>query len=395
MRPASPLFRAWADAARAVPIADVTQARGLRLRGSVERVGPCPHCGGEDRFGINTRKNIFGCRGCGNAGGPIDLVMLLDGLTFLQACEHLTGQAPPDGRESGLSQDKLAEMEAERAAKRREADAASASYAEVERRQLYRWWERAKFCAGTPAEAYLRLRGVDLPGGALLRFEPEWALYDDRLDAAGRRQPTVVHRGPCLFAAIVGPDGHFSGLHMTWIDLARPDGKALVPDPRTGEFVAAKKMRGAAKGGRIELVRVRDPWCLVIGEGIETTLSFRQGLVREGRDLKGIAFWGALSLQNLGGPHLEKVTHPTLRRIDKLDRSYPLTLPGPVPDLTGKAIPVPDTVAHVITLGDGDSDLFTAVQAHARAARRWAKPGRRVAPVFAPVDTDFNSYLRD
>src|SRR5688572_3824953 len=39
-------------------------SRGARLRPSgSEWIGPCPVCGGRDRFAINTRKSLFNCRG--------------------------------------------------------------------------------------------------------------------------------------------------------------------------------------------------------------------------------------------------------------------------------------------------------------------------------------------
>ena len=55
---------AWADwEARA-------DALGLRLR-SGELVGPCPSCGGEDRFHVRRRgpAALVGCRGCIDGGG--------------------------------------------------------------------------------------------------------------------------------------------------------------------------------------------------------------------------------------------------------------------------------------------------------------------------------------
>lgn len=67
------------DAARAIPIEDELARRGITLKGKVEREGPCPKCGGTDRFSINTSKQVFNCRGCGGKGsGAIDFVMWID-----------------------------------------------------------------------------------------------------------------------------------------------------------------------------------------------------------------------------------------------------------------------------------------------------------------------------
>jgi hypothetical protein len=79
--------------ALAKPIADVADLlciEGLR-RAGVERVGPCPQCGGDDRFGINPRKGVFGCRKCGAKGDGIALVMHVRQVTFPEALDWLCG----------------------------------------------------------------------------------------------------------------------------------------------------------------------------------------------------------------------------------------------------------------------------------------------------------------
>jgi hypothetical protein len=87
---------AWVERARAVRIESELTRRGIRLRGNgIERAGPCPVCGGDDRFSINTHKQVFFCRGCGGKGDVIDLVELLDGTDFAHAVETLAGAPPP------------------------------------------------------------------------------------------------------------------------------------------------------------------------------------------------------------------------------------------------------------------------------------------------------------
>ena len=60
----------WVQDARAVPLLD---AFGLANGGAVlkrqgtEHVGPCPHCGGRDRFSIHPGRGKGNCRGA--AGG--------------------------------------------------------------------------------------------------------------------------------------------------------------------------------------------------------------------------------------------------------------------------------------------------------------------------------------
>jgi hypothetical protein len=78
--------------ASAVRIEDEVARRGIRLRGAVDRCGPCPQCDGKDRFGLSTRKQVFNCRGCGARGDVIALVQFLDGCDFREAVECLTGE---------------------------------------------------------------------------------------------------------------------------------------------------------------------------------------------------------------------------------------------------------------------------------------------------------------
>src|ERR1700722_12943854 len=81
--------------AGAVRIEDETERRGIKLIGQIDRCGPCPLCGGRDRFSINIRKQVFNCRGCAASGDVIALVRFLDGCGFLEALEYLTGERAP------------------------------------------------------------------------------------------------------------------------------------------------------------------------------------------------------------------------------------------------------------------------------------------------------------
>jgi hypothetical protein len=83
------------ERASAVRIEDETERRGIKLVGRVDRCGPCPQCGGRDRFGLSTRKQVFLCRQCGSKGNVIALVRFLDGCGFREAVEYLTGERAP------------------------------------------------------------------------------------------------------------------------------------------------------------------------------------------------------------------------------------------------------------------------------------------------------------
>ena len=85
---------AWVEQARNVPIEDELGRRGFHMPGKTERAGPCPVCGGDDRFSINTAKQVWNCRGCSKGGDVIDLVQHIDGSDFVAACTKLAGEQP-------------------------------------------------------------------------------------------------------------------------------------------------------------------------------------------------------------------------------------------------------------------------------------------------------------
>jgi hypothetical protein len=92
--------------ARAVPIeSEIARRGGLGLkRKGKELVGPCPKCGGDDRFAVNIVKQLFLCRKCGAKGNVIDLGVFLDGSDFTHAVTALVGERPqakPNGNASG------------------------------------------------------------------------------------------------------------------------------------------------------------------------------------------------------------------------------------------------------------------------------------------------------
>jgi putative DNA primase/helicase len=101
-------FDHWADKARAIRIEDLIAQRGINLRGTVDRCGPCPRCGGEDRFSVNISKQVWNCRGCDKGGDVIGLVEHLDGCDFIVACTTLTGQPlpKPNGKDRGAAPNK-------------------------------------------------------------------------------------------------------------------------------------------------------------------------------------------------------------------------------------------------------------------------------------------------
>lgn len=112
---------------------------------------------------------------------------------------------------------------------------------------------------GTPAEAYLRVRGITAAGFPALRFHP--SVYY----RADRRAPLC--RLPAMLAAITDLDGRIVGVNRTWLDVERLC---------LADLDAPRKVLGALLGHGVRFGRATDR--LLAGEGIETVLSLKSVL---------------------------------------------------------------------------------------------------------------------
>lgn len=389
-------FEAWRLRAAEADILDVALGgkvgAKLKKRGA-EHIGPCPACGGTDRFAVRPAKRIFICRGA--AGGDvISMVMHACAVPFLAACEIINGEPPPQ-KGSQITEETRAraeQLKAEALARNARREADENAYRERERRTTYDIWNRAHPLEGSSAALYLELRGLQLPetnGRA-----PRLRCVESMPFFVGKEQ--VIHRGPAMVAPIVDSSGKYRGLHFTWLDLAEPKGKARLE--HQGEALNAKKARGSKQGNRIELLGAPDPRRLVLGEGIEKLIAVAMALqVPEHRgELANVdqlitAYWSAADLGNLAGKAKGTVAHPT----QKSDKGRPIKVPGPVPDLEAPAIEIPDSVTELVLLGDTTSDPVITELAIARAAARYARPGRTVRVAWAPEGADFDDLLRE
>lgn len=385
----------WVDRAKRADIWQVLNqvAPGHRVKlRHMRGVGPCPACGGHDRFSIDRRKGLFNCRK-GRGGDVIKMVQYLTGANFLGAVEIITGERAPDGGHAVTADATLA---AQRAAARAEETFRLAreenAYRAREIERAARIWADSVPVAGTAAETYLHRRGLTAPAGARLRCHPALKYWQW---SAAQKAFVVLHRGPALVARIDDGCHRFLGSHCTYLDLAGRSGKLELADPETGEILPAKKVRGSPRGGHIHLGG--DPakaLSLYIGEGTETVLSVYCALLAGGRALDSVLFWSAINLGNLGGPSAGSVPHPTAQRTDSRGRRRAVRVPGPVPRSDGEALMPPTQVTDVCLLGDGDSDHFATELVLRRAARRWAQPGRNIRSAWAPEGHDFNSMRK-
>jgi hypothetical protein len=233
------------EIARHVPIERVVGERGIKLRGTIERIGPCPICGGRDRFSINIRKRVFYCRQCDVGGDVIALAMFLDGCDFAEACKILAGATPlAPGDESAKSRPKKITGHA---------------HGGADDQPWRRIWKDAGLPQGTPVEHYLARRHLTLPPhGDCLRFHPRCPFGKDN---AGR--PIYTPAMVALVRNIVTNEPQ--AIHRTALDMS---GRKVTIGDRD------RMALGPIGGGAVKLSADADVTIAVgIGEGVESTLS--------------------------------------------------------------------------------------------------------------------------
>jgi putative DNA primase/helicase len=222
------------------------------------RHGPCPACGGKDRFRFDNKhaRGDFYCNHCG-AGDGFKLLMLVHGWGFAEACRRVSGAIGPDRYMDRLR------------SQRRE-PTASPSIAQPNGRMLQLWRGRCAIANCSDAMSYLDSRGLwPLPEGIALNAHASADYYED-----GRR----VGRFPALLADIRDVNGKLVSLHATYLR----DGKKL------GEPYTPRKILGPMTGRTGCALRLMPvAGTLGIAEGIETALSAAL--------LHGVSVWAALN----------------------------------------------------------------------------------------------------
>jgi phage/plasmid primase-like uncharacterized protein len=271
---------------RAVRIEDEIASRGIKLNGrGPERYGPCPKCGGTDRFAINTSKQIWNCRGCQRGGDVISLVQHLDGCTFDAAVATLSRQDP-----IGCGIDKNAAPD--RPNRCLTPHRGSCCKSDVERaREALAIWSTAREPQGTPAWTYLVRRGIALEAlpsriNEALRFHPGCPWHDER------RMCLVA-----LWTDIIS--GEARAIHR----------RAITPD---GENLGHWRAWGPTTGCVIRLWPDDEvSQDLVLGEGVETVLAAATRIAHRGTLLQPA--WAAGDAGHIGAfPALSGVEALTL-----------------------------------------------------------------------------------
>jgi hypothetical protein len=266
------------DRARSVTTAQVLHERGILkgLKGRGGRMaGPCPLCGGKDRFGVDLRRGLFNCRQCATGGGDaISLIMWLDDCDFRRAVETLA-RPLPDGRVETADERR---ERARRAAERRErserewiARAAREAAEQREQHKKAAWlWSRCQPISGTIAETYLRMRGIVCPLPATLGFLPPRKPTHHPAMIAAFAMPGEIEPG------VLGPPQNVEAVHLT---LLKPDGRGKA------ETEPDKIIVGSPGDLPIVLAAPNDLLGLAVCEGVEDAMTAHQAT--------GLGAWAA------------------------------------------------------------------------------------------------------
>jgi len=215
------------------------------------RHGPCPMCGGTDRFRFDDKggEGTFFCTHCGAGDGP-RLAMLFSGMDFKTLLEWL-------GDENARPVDRPAPK-----------PVAIEETDDAKRQRMNRLWGNALPIKPTdPAGIYLASRLGSFPTGTGLRYLPHCPYPEGE-------------SWPAALAIFVDADGTPSGLHRTY----------LTTEGRKAPMISSKLSLGPLRdGGSVRLAMPGE--VLGIAEGIETALA--------ASILFGVPCWAALNANRL------------------------------------------------------------------------------------------------
>lgn len=234
----------------------VLEQAGIDSKYLRNRHGPCPACGGKDRFRFDNKggKGAYFCSGCGPGDG-FTLLMRTFGMSFADAIQRVCQIV-------GIQQAEPVQMPV------REPEAEEV--ARPTRRVLNLLRETCPVEDCQPVAAYLASRGLwPLPAGHSLRAHPSVEYFHERQS---------VGRFPALVATVTDLEGDRVTAHVTYLEQM---------GAKLSGFEPRKILSGMTgrKGCAVRLVAAGP--VLGIAEGIETALSASR--------IHGTPTWAALN----------------------------------------------------------------------------------------------------
>ncbi len=194
-----------------------TRLRKVASTAGGEWAGPCPFCGGRDRFRVQPFLGVWWCRQCGGQrwGDAIDYLVRRDGVSFVEACRQLgasrseldTGRPRAEQAECVANRLGLQRANDGRLADDREVSsdwqAAASLFVEHAERSL---WSGV----GEHARAYLRSRGLrdHTLRAWRIGLQPRYGLYAPAQDWGLDGQRVYLARGIVLPWMVDGRVGH-------------------------------------------------------------------------------------------------------------------------------------------------------------------------------------------
>jgi CHC2 zinc finger len=362
----------------------------LKKNGVAEFCGPCPMDGGRDRFSLNTRKQVFNCRGSddGGKGDVIALCRHVTGCSFPEALERITGQRRPDSTRDETIDERAERLKKnalriEASRRRQEVEIAQAAVrARHEEEAVSKIIDRSVAIFGTHAESYVVERGLVISKRHApdLRFVDKleyWGVPDN-----GTKDLVLLGAVPALIALIRDVYGDVIGISQTFLDPKEP--RKWRPDGSHRN--SPKKVRGKKQGGMIRLGRTGSK--LAIGEGWENPLAWWQ--MAQNYIDPDVTLAAAVDIGNLCGGSLGKVQHPTANDPDGVRERMPSGLPDP--DAPG--VIIPDGVQEIILICDANSDGYKTAAFYRTAVNRFQDAGVKVDLAWPPAGYDWNDILK-
>jgi DNA primase len=251
--PPADLARLVSDLRDRFPISGVASRVGLNLsRAGNEWVACCPfHPDRSPSFTIYADDRRAHCFGCGWTGDVLDFVQLAYKVKLLAAIEMLDSGA-------------LREMEQQRAPAKPKKDMRALAERIVRQSQPI---------VGTPAEAYLRHRGITMPLPHTLRFA---RLAPPQIKGNGVLAANGPDPLPALISIVTDAAGVIVGLQRTYLT---DDGKKAATVPTEADRKPKVKYSlGKVVGGAIQLGPPAAS--IIVTEGLEDGLTLAQALGR-------------------------------------------------------------------------------------------------------------------